>query len=332
MNGQTILGSAVIAAIVSGGISFLINRRQGVLQYITGERKEWREALRKIVASLCNASYEDTLKLLGDLKIRINALGNDGISDKYSNDSHIWKVINEVEQKSLKQEELKKKQKQLIEYISILLKYDWERSKKEVQGDICDFGVLFLLGLSGVYCVVSILYLNEENIGVYQLASMLSVYALMIIMIYSIFIIEMKTFYRDILDGSIHSTPKKYTWIRLIFCYLFVGIFVIGYIIGYSMIIKEFLKIVSCGENNAMIRLVSTYIFMPGILLWYYTKTSSMKKIYIYSNAINIIRINYEDNNNQSTEQIKGLDDGNNLELSNKDQDMILNDKNNISI
>lgn len=28
------------------------------------------------------------------------------------------------------------KQKQLIEYLSLLLKFDWERSKKEAKGDI----------------------------------------------------------------------------------------------------------------------------------------------------------------------------------------------------
>lgn len=43
MDIDILLGSAVIAAIFSGLVSYIISRRQGSLQYITGERKEWRE-------------------------------------------------------------------------------------------------------------------------------------------------------------------------------------------------------------------------------------------------------------------------------------------------
>lgn len=40
---KIILGSTVIAAICSGMVSYIISKRQGNLQYITAERKEWRE-------------------------------------------------------------------------------------------------------------------------------------------------------------------------------------------------------------------------------------------------------------------------------------------------
>lgn len=40
---KAMLGSAVIAAMFSGLISYLIFKKQGNLQYITAERKEWRE-------------------------------------------------------------------------------------------------------------------------------------------------------------------------------------------------------------------------------------------------------------------------------------------------
>ena len=76
MNTEMLLSSAVIAAILSGIISFLISRRQETLQYITGERKEWREKIREIAYNLNGANYKDTLKLLTELKVRINAFGN----------------------------------------------------------------------------------------------------------------------------------------------------------------------------------------------------------------------------------------------------------------
>ena len=48
MNTEMLLSSAVITAILSGIISFFISKRQANLQYITGERKEWREKIREM--------------------------------------------------------------------------------------------------------------------------------------------------------------------------------------------------------------------------------------------------------------------------------------------
>lgn len=142
MNTEVLLSSAVIAAIFSGIVSYLLSRRQENLQYITGERKEWREKIREIASNLNDASYKDTLQLLAELKIRINAFGNKGTLISYSSDAHIWELINEIETKELKKNILKLKQKQLIEYLSLLLKNDWERSKKEVRGVIVTVNVV----------------------------------------------------------------------------------------------------------------------------------------------------------------------------------------------
>ena len=117
MDYETILGSAVIVAILSGLVSYIISKKQSSLQYITGERKEWRESIRVIASRLLNASYYDTLKLLTELKVRINAYGNQ-IDKRYSHDSHIWELIKEMASKDLSYEELKCKQNQMIEYLS----------------------------------------------------------------------------------------------------------------------------------------------------------------------------------------------------------------------
>ena len=87
---KSIIGPAVIAAIISGIISYLSLWRKGNLQYITQERKEWREKMREIASALDGATYKKTLKILTKLKVRINAYGDEN-NYRYDEDGHIWK-------------------------------------------------------------------------------------------------------------------------------------------------------------------------------------------------------------------------------------------------
>ena len=130
-----ILGSALLATLLSGIITYMMTRCQESLQYITAERKEWREKIREIAEGLNGALYEDTKKALTKLKARINAYGSQGKRKKYEKDSHIWELIEEIEKGEPEKEKLQKMQSQMIRYISFLLKYDWERTKKEVKGN-----------------------------------------------------------------------------------------------------------------------------------------------------------------------------------------------------
>lgn len=84
---------------------------------------------------LDGASYYDTLDRLTDLKVRINSFGNN-VSERYDDDAHIWEVIKELEEKRISDKVLRQMQEQLVEYLSLLLKMDWERSKREVKGNI----------------------------------------------------------------------------------------------------------------------------------------------------------------------------------------------------
>ena len=76
MDIKLILSSAVISAVISGCVAVLNFKRQNNLQYITGERKVWREEIRTIAQELNGASYKETLDALVRLKMRINAFGN----------------------------------------------------------------------------------------------------------------------------------------------------------------------------------------------------------------------------------------------------------------
>ena len=294
MNTEMLLSSAVIAAILSGIISFFISKRQANLQYITSERKEWREKIRIIASQINGAGYKKTLKLLTELKVRINAFGNKDIKVSYSSDSHIWCLINEIEEKELKGKDLKLKQKQMVEYLSLLLKFDWERSKKEVQGDMYNVISLLLFVISGIYFVVSVFYLKVKNIEAYIFVSICIIYFLMIVIVYSVFMFEIKVICQIILSGTVITNPQNYKRKKLIICYIIVLVGIIGSMLGYLYILDQFLETVSCGENNLIIMLVSFYIYMLAVLLLYWTQTTNMDKIYNYNNSINKIRIKYE--------------------------------------
>lgn len=128
---QTVFEVSAIASVIGTIISFIMFRKSTKLKYITKERKEWRCAIREIVEKLENCVYDDRNKILVLLKTRINAYGIN--SKNKLADSHIWEIIHKVEQ--CKKEEFPILKEKLIEYLSLLLKYDWERSKKEVYGE-----------------------------------------------------------------------------------------------------------------------------------------------------------------------------------------------------
>lgn len=134
MDFEVLLGSVVVAAIISGIVAIYKSDKANKLEYITKERSEWREEIRKCSEKLGRASYQTTRKICDKLKVRINAFGK-SVSNKYSRDAHIWKLIAEIESENFIMDDLSKFQTALQQYLTLLLKWDWEKSKKEVSGD-----------------------------------------------------------------------------------------------------------------------------------------------------------------------------------------------------
>lgn len=185
MDIKLILSSAVISAIISGCVAVLNFKRQNNLQYVTGERKAWREEIRKIAQDLYGMSYKETLEILVRLKVRINAFGNNEKGTMYMYDAHIWKLIADIEEKKCSKELLRLKQQQLIEYLSLLLKFDWERSKKEVQGDNGRI-------IGWAICIMSVIYmgcvivLKNKDINVISVIGVISLLILIIVILYGV--------------------------------------------------------------------------------------------------------------------------------------------------
>lgn len=168
---KTILTSGVIAAVITGLISFVSamvsSNKEARLSRITDERKAWREEIRRIAEELSIINIDNDkdklnlIVLLTKLKIRINSRGfltQDSSNElDYLKDSHIWNSIHILEQeetctnKKLFNNEIKK----LINYLSALLKYDWERSKLEVKintSQIIGYGIYAISNGILVYC------------------------------------------------------------------------------------------------------------------------------------------------------------------------------------
>lgn len=152
--------SSAIVAVLSVIVSYVTFRKSSNLKYITKEREKWREAIRKIATQLEVCPFKKRGKILTELKIRINAYGS--VNKGKLNDAHIWAVIGKIEQ--CKKKEYVKLREQLICQLSALLKYDWERSKKEVQGEPLRMVRLLCIIATPIFLMLSLIYYYNDHL------------------------------------------------------------------------------------------------------------------------------------------------------------------------
>ena len=162
---EFILGSAVISAIISGVIGIYTSSRNNKLEYITKERSEWREEIRICAEELWDVSYQKTRKICDRLKVRINAFGK-RVSNRYSDDSHIWEVIGEIEKGKCDKQRLHQLQSVLQEYLSLLYSLEaalWPESLSLrldglcfISAMDCDYGIITLkYGIGAMWADIS---------------------------------------------------------------------------------------------------------------------------------------------------------------------------------
>lgn len=131
MDLQIILELSAIVSFIGIIVSYFTFRKSSKLNYITQERKEWRESIRTIVEELERCPYDKRKQVLTKLKTRINTYGFCGENE--SEDSHIWKQIYIIEK--CEQNDYENCREKLILFLGLLLKDDWEKAKKEVNGE-----------------------------------------------------------------------------------------------------------------------------------------------------------------------------------------------------
>jgi hypothetical protein len=122
----TLLSGAGIGAVLSAILMFINNSKRNQLDYITRERSEWRREIKSVIVDLLSGN--NRCNAISRLKTQLNPYGKYIEESKYEfymNDGHIWKLVDNFDYSS-------KNVKILTRYLEILLKYDWERSKREV--------------------------------------------------------------------------------------------------------------------------------------------------------------------------------------------------------
>ena len=143
-----VLSSSVLVGIITSIVTFVNNRKNNNLKYITEDRREWRKEIKKIVDDLSVFKFREKEAVLARVKVRINPYGKD--AEDILNDGHIWCIIRKIENATTKKE-CKEDVEKLIFCLSLLLKYDWERTKKEVQGNLDRFGLFIVLLIGTIF-------------------------------------------------------------------------------------------------------------------------------------------------------------------------------------
>lgn len=288
---KAMLGSAGIAAMFSGLISYLIFKKQGNLQYITAERKEWREKIRNIANELDGASYLQTLHIMTDLKLRINSFGNGNISSDYDKDAHIWEVINELENEKPSKKVLRIRQEQIIQYLTLLLKADWERSKKEVKGDInyiiCGASYMFTI----IYFAVAVFMCNENrNISNFQLATYVIIFVFLMGVYQIMCMVCMKQDFRFILKGKIDMDSEKFNKYAIIKCYLLLVIELIGLVAMFILTTYVAFEKIELTNLSWITFLLLGILYTFGLAFQVATQGGFIEQQFDYVRAINYCR------------------------------------------
>jgi len=274
------------------------NKVDNKLQYITSERAKWREEIREIAHRLQSAEKDEIDKILCELKVKINTYGIAN-KDNVFQDAHIWKIIKTLENPQgsnieEKENEIKKAKKILIEYLSCLLKHDWERSKGEVIGDntiIISAIINILFFISIVICCVfsveiDIKNFDIRNINNYVFSSIIIVTGVVAFINFSIIFLQIKI--KNIQDNFIRAIIDKKN-----FTYMYMKSFKwpIVYIILWSGYLYFLYKKQELFKQEGFIFfIVFAIIYLFSLFLVYYLKISNENKSYIdYYNTINKI-------------------------------------------
>lgn len=124
-----ILTSTVIATAISSIISYIINKKNVQLQYITTERSKWRSDLRKKSKRIISVLYSDIND--DEKKRELISIKHQLALKMNPEDDYDMLILDEVER--LEEHPNQGEEKQLVHLLSYLLKHDWERAKKEAR-------------------------------------------------------------------------------------------------------------------------------------------------------------------------------------------------------
>ena len=176
----TLLSGAGLGAVLSAFLVFINNSKKNKLDFITKERSEWRKDIQIILDDLGKVGKR--AEAIQRLKSRINPYGKSltvkNGDNFYLYEGHIWSLINTIDITNTSQIE------KLSDYVRLLWKYDWERSKREIKFNILNGLIYFVLVVGSISNSLLILF-KIKNFWWKLLLSIAS-----IVMIISIFCFE----------------------------------------------------------------------------------------------------------------------------------------------
>lgn len=123
--------SAIIGGLFGGMLTFFAGNHSNKLTHVTKERRDWRDKLRKLVDELHRAKTKiEVLRIRAQFEVRLNP--SDPEDKKLL--TLFDKLYNEYPEKFKKKSESITKSdylKNITDAVAKLLKYDWERAKRE---------------------------------------------------------------------------------------------------------------------------------------------------------------------------------------------------------
>ena len=273
-----VLASTVIATIITTGFNFYKAKKEFRLKRITEERANWRREIKDIADILSQTEDSQKIRLAMDrLKVRINVFGYlnskkvEESYDEYSfyNDSYIWDSIKDFEKTGYFGEEQKNI---LLVKLSLLLKYDWEKSKKEVLGEKIIFKLIpwFIVYYSAIIFVliyglkfdIEKFFSNTENLLKQEASTLYT-----LIFLFAPFFILMLSEV-EILDSS-QSKSKIIKYIKKIFnaCSIIGVVVLVMLFPGMYLLSLIYLYGIKVSFDLFMLLLLS-YIPTIAIFIW----------------------------------------------------------------
>lgn len=161
-----VIGSSAFGAVITFLFTWISNRKSNTLNYITDERRKWRDKIREIIIGIESVKYagkgnKSINNCLIQLEVNINPYGKYNRMD-YVRDGHIWDKIN-ILRETKTEIEFENNKNILLEYLKLMLKKDWERSKNEVRGYSYIAASIGVMAVYTVYYLIYYFYILKLN-------------------------------------------------------------------------------------------------------------------------------------------------------------------------
>lgn len=125
MDLPTISSSGVVAGLVAGLVTLRTSERKIAIENITQQRQQWRDKVRDVAQRIKFSYKNDEKEELHSQYVEMQLLLNPEDIDDRSILDTIWSMVDQSAPGDLHIE--------LAEKLSLLLKHDWERAKKEAK-------------------------------------------------------------------------------------------------------------------------------------------------------------------------------------------------------